>query len=398
MTIELLTGVDAMADPATSALIVVGGAADDTPTASTRALLQAARAARVLTVFVEPLEVEWASWPADLTPEPGVHEFIVRAPEVAPLHASTLAVLLRANGVKTAVVTATAPGFRAEILLRDARARGLQGLDAQGEAVQVRVAARWTRQLEGARGWQPEVQQARWLRSLEERVHPARAALVLIDVQNDFVSPDGASGRREAMPLVTQAMTRLPQLLAAARATGCCIVHVQAEYGQHVRGVGSPYRFPSSRTREGAVWSLSATEIDERHQFPAGEVEVCLPRSWGREVIDAARPRPGEIQLTKHRFSAFINTPLEVMLRARGIETLIVAGVTTNCCIESTVRDASMLDFHVVVAEDAVGVKNSVIALHEASLEQMRTYFALVEPVSRIVDAMLSHLPEELPA
>ena len=82
------------------------------------------------------------------------------------------------------------------------------------------------------------------------------------------------------------------------------------------------------------------------------------------------------------------------MLRARGIRTLIFAGVTTNCCIESSVRDASMLDFHVVVAGDAVGVKDSVAALHAASLEQMRTYFALVEPVERITEALHSHVAE----
>ncbi|WP_295523091.1 isochorismatase family protein, partial [uncultured Pseudacidovorax sp.] len=305
--------------------------------------------------------------------------------------ASTLNLLLRANAIEQLVVAGLQMDLAVASLLRDARARGLQAHAAVDAAAMRAIARQWPAGSDAPRSWQPQVKHSRWLRTLEQRVAPAHTALLLIDVQNDFVSADGATGRREAMPLVQAAVAQMPALLEAARTAGCTVVHVHAEYGQHVRHVGSPYRFPSALTREGAVWSLSAAEVDDAHQFAPGEVEVCLPGSWGRAPLEAIAPRAGELQITKHRFSAFVDTPLEVMLRARGIRTLIVAGVTTNCCVESTVRDASMLDFHVVVAEDAVGVKNSVVALHEASLEQMRTYFARVEPVVRIAQALQSH-------
>jgi nicotinamidase-related amidase len=386
----------------TSALVVLseedtaaGGAANG----GLAALLAAARRARVFTLFVDMSNGQAGpQWPLGLAPEPSAHEFIVRAAQTGLFGASAFNLLLRSNGIETLVVTGASADLTLMGLARDARARGLQVRAAVEPMACHRVAACWLAQPEGSRSWQPEVKQAHWLRSLEQRVAPAHTALVLIDVQNDFVSAGGATGRREPMPLVDAAAARIPVLLDSARAAGCTVVHVQAEYGQHVRGVGSPYRFPSSKTREGAVWSLSATEIDEDQQFPPTEVEVCLPRSWGSELIAEVRPLPGELRVTKHRFSAFIDTPLEVMLRSRGIRTVIFAGVTTNCCIESSVRDASMLDFHVVVAEDAVGTKNSVMALHDASLEQMRTYFALVEPVARIAQALRSHAAEEVSA
>ncbi|MBO9645304.1 MAG: isochorismatase family protein [Pseudacidovorax sp.] len=382
------------AAPFATALVIPASAAlRDAPPAALEdlaALLQAARAARVFTVFIAPVEAAFP-WPAALTPRPGPHEFVVRAPDTGAFGASTLNLLLRANAIEQLVLAGVQLDLALASLMRDARARGIQAQAAVGADTHAAIARQWPATPEAPRSWQPEVKHARWLRTLEQRVAPSHTALLLIDVQNDFVSPEGATGRREAMPLVQAAVAQVPALLDAARTAGCTVVHVHAEYGQHVRNVGSPYRFPSTRTREGAVWSLSATEVDDAHQFAPGEVEVCLPGSWGGQPLAAAAPREGELQITKHRFSAFVDTPLEVMLRARGIRTLIVAGVTTNCCVESTVRDASMLDFHVVVAEDAVGVKNSVVALHEASLEQMRTYFALVEPVARIAQALQSH-------
>jgi len=376
----------ALVIPATAALLEAAPAALD----DLAALLQAARAARVFTVFIAPVETAFA-WPEVLAPRPSPHEFVVRAPDTGAFGASTLNLLLRANAIEQLVVAGVHLDLALASLLRDARARGMQAHAALGAEVIATIARQWPASLDAPRSWQPEVKHARWLRTLEQRLAPAHTALLLIDVQNDFVSPEGATGRRESMPLVQAAVARMPVLLEAARTAGCTVVHVHAEYGQHVRHVGSPYRFPSALTREGAVWSLSAAEVDDAHQFAPGEVEVCLPGSWGGRALEAVAPRPGELQITKHRFSAFVDTPLEVMLRARGIRTLIVAGVTTNCCVESTVRDASMLDFHVVVAEDAVGVKNSVVALHEASLEQMRTYFARVEPVARIAQALQSH-------
>jgi nicotinamidase-related amidase len=107
-------------------------------------------------------------------------------------------------------------------------------------------------------------------------------------------------------------------------------------------------------------------------------------------------PRADEPVIVKHRYSAFRDTGLDVLLRANGIRTIIVGGVTTNCCVESTVREAAMHDFYVVVAEDCVAVKDRIADLHAASLTAQGLYFALVRPLADLRAAW--GLPEAAPA
>lgn len=390
-------------DPASTALLLIEpcreGFGQRPETAAARDLLEAARQAGLLVLFLSP---EAARGQADFAEGFDCAEAPNEAPVPCraggPFGASPLGLLLRANGIRTLVLAGDNQRFSLACTARDAAARGYRVVEAIGciagppGAAEPRdgqgLAAQWRATTAGPRNWQAEVKHARLLRTLEERVDPARAALVLIDVQNDFCAPDGATARRqEAMPLVRAAIPRLQALLAAARGAGVTVVHVRAEYGALVRHTGSPYRFPSRVTREKAVWSAAAAEISERERFSPDQVEVCLPGSWGGDFLEGCAPRPGELVVTKHRYSAFIDTPLEAMLRARGIETIVLAGVTTNCCIESTARDASMLDFYLVVAEDGVGTKELVRDLHDASLEQIRTYFGLVEPSARVIAA-----------
>jgi nicotinamidase-related amidase len=137
---------------------------------------------------------------------------------------------------------------------------------------------------------------------------------------------------------------------------------------------------------EPAVWTASAADLASGESFAADEVEVCLPGSWGQQFVDDIVPRPDEPVVTKHRFSAFVDTGLDLMLRARGIKTVILAGVTTNCCVESTAREVAMRDFYLVVAEDCVAVKDRLRSLHDASLASMRLYFGQVRPAAELIE------------
>lgn len=225
------------------------------------------------------------------------------------------------------------------------------------------------------------------LNDFAARISPDNAALVLIDVQNDFCADDGATGRGgQPMSMIKAAVARIHELLAAARKAGLFVVHVRAEYGEAFRSVGSPYRFPTAGGREPAVWTASAADMSNERSFSNGSVEVCLPGTWGGEFVDGIVPQPGEAVITKHRFGAFADTGLDRLLRARGVSSLIVAGVTTNCCVETTAREAVMRDFHLVVAEDCVAVKDHLVDLHKATLESLGLYFGLVRPAQAIID------------
>ncbi len=237
------------------------------------------------------------------------------------------------------------------------------------------------------RSWQKHIKATTLLPTLQERLDPAHTAFVLIDVQNDFCRLK--RGDAETFSIVDAALPNIKMLLAGARASGCMIVHIQAEYGPMFRAPGHPYRYPGAKPSE-VVWTASASEFGVNGPpLPDDEVEVCLPGSWGEQFTEVD-VQPGEIVLRKHRYSAFVDTGLEVMLRQRGIRTVVLVGFATNVCVESTARDASMRDFYVVVAEDGVGTRDSARARHENALAEIAGCFGIVVPARRILDVWSS--------
>ncbi|MBW6399316.1 cysteine hydrolase [Roseomonas sp. HJA6] len=337
---------------------------------------------RVLLDFVESqgrrVGLDWAS--RTLAPD----AVWLRCDPDGAYFCARIDLLLRSNGIATVVLAEDLPaGFRANAT-SCLRALGYEVVELPLET----ALATWRAAASCLRGWQPAVKAASLLPDLRSRLDPARTAVIFIDVQNDFCHRQGAVGRNgEPITRIEQTVPRLRSLLAAARQAGTLVVHVKAEYGQVFRSIGSPYRFPAHDRREPAVWTASAAEPDETNGFAPEEVEVCLAGSWGGAFVDGMEPAPGEALLVKHRYSAFRDTGLQVLLRANGISTLVFGGVTTNCCVESAVREAAMRDFYTIVAEDCVAVKDRLLDLHEASLEHMGLYFALRRPLAALREA-----------
>jgi nicotinamidase-related amidase len=310
----------------------------------------------------------------------------VRCDRAGHFLASNIGLILRSNGVRAVVLAGNAPLDFAATLRHALALQGHPMLAPASPTEAKRLGAGWRDDRKNRRNWQPQSKAADLLTTLEQRIDPRHAALVLIDVQNDFCDPRGPVGRNgEAVEMIRSAVARIKELLAAARAASVAVVHVRAEYGELYRGIGSPYRFPATNAMEPAVWTASAADLSAGQTFAADEVEVCLPGSWGQQFVDGIVPRSDEPIVTKHRFSAFVDTGLDLMLRARGIKTVILAGVTTNCCVESTAREVAMRDFYLVVAEDCVAVKDRLRSLHDASLESMRLYFGQVRPAADVI-------------
>ena len=175
------------------------------------------------------------------------------------------------------------------------------------------------------------------LTTLQEKVDPKHAALILIDVQNDFCHEDSpyTQGRGDLTHIQTAAR-RLDKLIDKARAAGTTVVFVQ------------------NVTRPG-----SRTDVQLEHTLRMGtnsdpEHTICQEGTWGSEFY-YIKPAPGDIIMQKTRYSAFINTDLKQMLDAKGIKTLIMTGVSSNTCVGSTSRDGFMLDYYVVFVEDCCG-------------------------------------------
>ncbi|HEX7095017.1 MAG TPA: isochorismatase family cysteine hydrolase [Acidimicrobiales bacterium] len=173
-------------------------------------------------------------------------------------------------------------------------------------------------------------------------------ALVMVDLQRDFVHPDGHCGKTLDISGFRAVMPANRRLVELARRHRIPIVYTMVT--QH---------------REGAY--ASARWIADNLRYPNFEPKHCIEGSWGWEIDDEVRPQPEDVQLRKYRRSAFEGTNLREILRAWHVETLIVSGVAATGCVDRTVRDAIEKDYFVVVPRDAIGDATS--ALVEAACE-----------------------------
>jgi ureidoacrylate peracid hydrolase len=190
------------------------------------------------------------------------------------------------------------------------------------------------------------------LTTLDQRVAPAHTALLIIDMQNDFCAVDGYVERvlgKDASPC-RAVVAPIAELAQRARAAHVPVLWIRADY--------SPDKVP-------AHLALKAHERGSEGPF-------CHGGSWGAAFFELT-PASGEPVIDKHCFSAFIGTGLENRLQAAGTRTVILAGVQTNACIESSLRDAASLGFHVVVPADCVASHTPV--LHEATLKNVAFLF-----------------------
>ncbi|MEM6827231.1 MAG: isochorismatase family protein, partial [Pseudomonadota bacterium] len=101
---------------------------------------------------------------------------------------------------------------------------------------------------------------------------------------------------------------------------------------------------------------------------------------WDYEMVDALKPQPGDICVAKPRYSAFFNTPLDSLLRSRGIRNLVFVGIATNVCVESTLRDGFHLEYFCTMLEDATHHLGPEF-LQQATVYNVETFFGWVATV-----------------
>jgi nicotinamidase-related amidase len=191
-------------------------------------------------------------------------------------------------------------------------------------------------------------------------------ALVCVDFQNDFCSPGGffEQAGHDIAPCGA-ALDRTAAVAAACREAGVPVVLTRTVRAEAPQRLLRPSRHPGDETRETAA---AASLGNDRY----------LPDAWGTQIAPPLAGHPGDVLVEKPRQSPFFRTPLEDELRARQIDVVVVAGVTTNCCVDSTIRDAAMRDFDVLVLEDCVAAFGAERHLHTATLENASRFFGVV--------------------
>jgi len=190
--------------------------------------------------------------------------------------------------------------------------------------------------------------------SLLESLDTKRTALLVIDMQRDFLKPEGyaAQAGLDIGPLVA-AIGPVSRVLAAARAAGLAVVHTREGHLPDLSDC-PPYKLERSRRAGAEIGSTG----------PLGRLLVRGER--GHDFVDELRPLAGEIVIDKPGYSAFEHTTLQQVLTTRGIETLIITGITTEVCVSSTLRAAADRGYRCITVGDACASGDP--ALHRAAL------------------------------
>ncbi|MBI3092018.1 MAG: cysteine hydrolase [Candidatus Tectomicrobia bacterium] len=195
---------------------------------------------------------------------------------------------------------------------------------------------------------------------LKERVDPKQAALIVVDVQNDFVHPEGAIGKRALDTTMSMNMIpRLQKLIDGAHAAGVPVIFIRTEHGK---------------------WTNSKSWVIRKGNV-AGP-PICQVGTWGCEYYKVS-PDVDDFVVIKHRYSAFQDTDLDLVLRSIGVESILCTGVATNVCVESTARQGYMLDYNVVFVEDCCGTTTK--EEHEATLLNINLHFGIVATCDHVL-------------
>jgi ureidoacrylate peracid hydrolase len=201
------------------------------------------------------------------------------------------------------------------------------------------------------------------LSTLEQKVSPAHTALLVVDVQNDFVANGGFFHRIGAdVRTIQRSIPPLVQLLDRARQAGVLVIFIKAIYDAQY--LSAPMR--------------------ERDLRVGRDMPRCLTGSWGADFHVIA-PRPNEPVVINHRYSAFADTELHELLKRRGIRSLLLAGFSTDTCVESTGRDAYFVDYYVTLVSDCCA--GATERDHLAAIERFERDYGTVVTSADVIDA-----------
>jgi biuret amidohydrolase len=197
-------------------------------------------------------------------------------------------------------------------------------------------------------------------------INPRTTAVIAVHMQNDIVSERGGFGSLFAeMVKGHRTVASVNDLLAMMREAGALMAYTRVAFKSDYSDMvpNSPLLLMTKQ-------------------------QSCLVEgTWQTQVVAELTPREGDVVITHQRISGFAGTQLDVLLRSRGVDTVLVAGVATNLSVEGTARDASNLGFRTVVVSDACAAASE--AAHRASIETLALLgeVATLEEIRRAVAA-----------
>ncbi len=213
------------------------------------------------------------------------------------------------------------------------------------------------------------------------RLDPARTALLVIDMQRDFLDPRGYAARAGVdVARLRATITPVQALLAMARSSGMRVIFTREGHRPDLSDC-APLKLARSRAARAEIGSSG----------PLGR--LLVRGEWGHDMIDEMNVILGEVVIDKPGYSAFHQTDLDQILRANAIQALIVCGVTTEVCVHSTVRAATDHGYHCITVSDACAASEP--PLQQPALEMISVEGGIFGEVSHSA-ALLARMRDSL--
>jgi ureidoacrylate peracid hydrolase len=192
-----------------------------------------------------------------------------------------------------------------------------------------------------------------------------KSAIVVVDMQNAFASNGGMLDIAGIdITDASRVIRVIRSVIDAARKIGVAVIYLRMAYKPDLSDSGGP-NSPNFHKELAMTLMCSRPELKGK---------VLTEGTWDAEIVEDLAPQRGDVVITKTRYSGFAGTPLDSQLRMRGIQYLFFAGIATNVCVESTLRDAYFHDYWPILLSDAAMPAGSPAA-HEATLFNVESFF-----------------------
>lgn len=204
------------------------------------------------------------------------------------------------------------------------------------------------------------------------RVAADETAVIVVDMQNAYASPGGYLdlagfdiGGAGAV------IEQCSKVVDTARGAGVQIVYFQNGWDEDYVEAGGP----------GSPNWHKSNALKTMRARPELQGQLLARGGWDYDLVEKLNPKPGDIVLPKPRYSGFFNSQLDSVLRSRGIRTIVLVGIATNVCVESTLRDGFFLEYFGVMLEDATHQAGPEF-LQQATVYNVETFFGWVSTVA----------------
>jgi len=219
-------------------------------------------------------------------------------------------------------------------------------------------------------------------------IDAATTAAIVVDMQNDFCSRGGMFDRAGIdISAARSALQPTARTLGCLRNAGIDIVYLKMGYHPDLSDFGAPDA-PNHIKQLRLSVGATITAPDGRQS------RILIRDTWNTDIVDELQPQADDLVIYKTRYSGFYQTELDAILKGRGVKALIIVGVSTSVCVESTLRDAMYRDYRCILVSDCVAEplgRKLPRTNQDASLLVIEVLFGWVTGSSEIIQALSAH-------